>query len=709
MTARMRLPRHGFIFHYVALSIWLVVVTAVAVGTVIIQTSSRQVERDADRRLADGVRLLHASLDEAQDDRAAVANWLQQDPTFIAAVQENRLPALGEWLALALNLRASDELGVADQQGQVMVQSGSNHVLRRGPSIAQYAGFQKAIMGSPSAGFVYDSDAPLRHEFHVPIRRSTGETVIGVLRLSTFLDQDDLDRFHHRTGLDASLFLGETMMATTLRTADGLPLAQVVAPPDVLRAVVDEGHEVSAWHHLSIGRVRARFIPLNGPSGTPVGMFSTSLPAESITGRLGEVLAPSLPLTMVIILAGAAFAYLLAHRIQQPIMALAQAAARIHDGDFLTPIPAIRGPEFAVLAGELEAARSSVHATFRTIADAEERQRALFAALLEPVLTTSAEGRITGFNGAAADWLGGPLRLYGQDLHEILPFVDTSAEANSESRWQGRIGAADDVTRDVEVSRTRLAGGTFPPTDMYVIHDVSRYAELSRMREQLLYSVAHEVRGPITILDNVLDILANEYKELSAVERSQLARSARSTVARLQNIVETLLTAGSIQSGRFEVHPAPIRLSVILDDACQMAAPLTEARGQRLERQFVGDDRRVLADRSYVRQLLGNLISNASKYSPDGDLIRLRAETMESYCRVTVEDRGQGIPIEQQAGLFERFYRTQSTVHAEGIGLGLAIAKAVADAHGGAIGVESAPGVGTRVWFTLPMMVECAD
>jgi signal transduction histidine kinase len=259
------------------------------------------------------------------------------------------------------------------------------------------------------------------------------------------------------------------------------------------------------------------------------------------------------------------------------------------------------------------------------------------------------------------------------------------------------------------VVRTRAPSETFPLADIYVIHDVTRHVELGRMREQLLYSVAHEVRGPIAILDNVLDILANEGEALTTAEQCRLAQSARSTVVRLNNIIESLLSAGSIQSGRFEVHPEPSWLNTIIDGAVRAALPLVEARNQRIERQYLAEDLRVLADQRYVRQLLWNVLSNASKYSPDGDVIRLWAEAIEGHVRVTVEDHGRGIPIEQQSGLFERFYRAQSGGDMAGIGLGLAIAKAIVDAHGGVIGVESAPGEGTRVWFTLPILAERVD
>ena len=108
-----------------------------------------------------------------------------------------------------------------------------------------------------------------------------------------------------------------------------------------------------------------------------------------------------------------------------------------------------------------------------------------------------------------------------------------------------------------------------------------------------------------------------------------------------------------------------------------------------------------MADKRYARQVLSNLLANASKYSPEQSVIRVVARPAATMVRISVEDQGPGIPPEQQAGLFERFYRIDDT-DAPGVGLGLAIAKGIVEAHGGSIGIDSEVGSGTRVWFTLP-------
>jgi len=225
--------------------------------------------------------------------------------------------------------------------------------------------------------------------------------------------------------------------------------------------------------------------------------------------------------------------------------------------------------------------------------------------------------------------------------------------------------------------------------------------QVNRQREQLLHDVAHELRGPLAVLDNALEIMATDFAQLNAAEFDQLTGSALRTSRRLRALMEDLLSAGSIQSGRFQVCACPTKLSTIVDEVVETLAAVVGPRRQQI---VVEVDPRivVLADERYAHQVLANLLTNASKYGPEGDAIVLCAapEAM-GQVRISVADHGLGIPAEQQTGLFERFYRVRPGGEEPGIGLGLAIAKGIVEAHGGRIGIESGVGMGTTVWFTL--------
>ncbi|HET6317142.1 MAG TPA: ATP-binding protein [Chloroflexota bacterium] len=339
--------------------------------------------------------------------------------------------------------------------------------------------------------------------------------------------------------------------------------------------------------------------------------------------------------------------------------------------------------------------------TAEALAVEEARHRALLAAIRTPIVTTTIDGRISGFNGAAVALFGSPARLYGRPIREVLPFAHDPLDTNA-ADMQGRLADATGRTVDLEVSRALLHEGPGGGSAVYVVHDISRYAEVNRLREELLYSVAHELRGPLMVLDNALEILDDDYDKLTREEFNKVLGSARRTARRMRTLMEDLLSAGSIQSGHFVVAPRPTDLHDIVDEATEIVEPWLQMRSQSVLVELPTEGAVVMADRRYARQVLSNLLNNASKYSPERTEIRVIASTDSNMLRIAVEDQGPGIAPEQQVGLFERFYRLRADSDVPGVGLGLAIAKGIVEAHGGTIGIDSEVGTGTRVWFTLP-------
>ncbi len=222
--------------------------------------------------------------------------------------------------------------------------------------------------------------------------------------------------------------------------------------------------------------------------------------------------------------------------------------------------------------------------------------------------------------------------------------------------------------------------------------------ELSNARERLLDDLAHELRGPLTSLGLTIDM----YKDLTPEQLDDLMMRASRAVAHLQSLVDDMLDSRSIQAGLFQVDQEPVPWPELAAAAVEAAQPLLETARQRVESQ---PDKTVvvMADRSQVVRAIYNLLSNASKYSPTGSTIELRAHRAGPEVRIEVADQGPGIPVEHQARLFERFYRVASNRQMPGVGLGLAIVKGIVDGHRGQVGVDSEPGKGSTFWFTLPL------
>jgi signal transduction histidine kinase len=318
-------------------------------------------------------------------------------------------------------------------------------------------------------------------------------------------------------------------------------------------------------------------------------------------------------------------------------------------------------------------------------------------------LISSANGRVTDFNAAASALFGGSGVIDQRSVQELLPFIPQTAwGASQDTTWRGQILDPDGRALDLEVSGTSLTNAVPEARVIYVIHDISPQMEANRLAEQLLYCVAHELSGPLTTLRSSLDILSSGAGELAVREFDQLLQGARRTSARLAILVEDWLSAGTIRSGRLRVQQRPTQLSAVIDEAAAIVSPVVAARGQRLEQDLQSADLCVLADRRYLRQVFSNLLDNAAKYSPVGEVIQIRASESDGCVRVSVEDHGPGIPAEQRDSVFEWFHRLAPDNSASGTGLGLAIARAIVQAHGGTIAVDKEIVNGTGICFTLP-------
>jgi len=219
--------------------------------------------------------------------------------------------------------------------------------------------------------------------------------------------------------------------------------------------------------------------------------------------------------------------------------------------------------------------------------------------------------------------------------------------------------------------------------------------------ERLLHDLTHELRTPLTVLEGTLEALAEHHATLSVREVDRLLGNARSTAARLRVLVENLLSAGAIAAGGFRPALQEVEVARLLEPVAASNAAALSSRDQVLKLDGIHQATRVLADPFWVALALINLVANASKYSPAGSTIGVTVHPEGDSMRFSVSDQGAGIPLEDQPALFTRYYRAAPDRSRPGIGLGLAIFKGIVESHGGSFGIDSAPGAGTTVWFTL--------
>jgi K+-sensing histidine kinase KdpD len=220
----------------------------------------------------------------------------------------------------------------------------------------------------------------------------------------------------------------------------------------------------------------------------------------------------------------------------------------------------------------------------------------------------------------------------------------------------------------------------------------------------LLAAVAQELRAPLTALAAGSEVLTADYERLDAGQVRELVWTIHRGTIWLQELVENLLCASSVQAGRFHLQPQPADLLDIVTDVESVLAPVLRQQGQALRVNARGTPPRLWVDPRRVVQVLVNLLLNASKFTKPGHPIDLMVRSRRALVRVTVADRGPGLPPGRAAALFEPYYRAapMARVGVAGVGLGLAVVRWIVEWHGGRVGTQNRRGGGAVFWFELP-------
>ena len=227
--------------------------------------------------------------------------------------------------------------------------------------------------------------------------------------------------------------------------------------------------------------------------------------------------------------------------------------------------------------------------------------------------------------------------------------------------------------------------------------------EAQAVKDGFISVVSHELRTPLTSIKGSLGlILGGVTGEIPARART-MTQLAHDNAVRLNRLVDDLLDVAKIEAGRLELDVESLDLRDVIGEAVESNAGFAAEHDVVLEISEHHDPIRVEADRTRLVQVLSNLLSNAMKYSPAGGVVQLASVVESKQVRVMVEDRGSGIPDELHARIFEKFSQARGPgANAKGTGLGLGITKAIVEGHHGDIGFDTAVGVGTTFWFTLP-------
>ena len=353
------------------------------------------------------------------------------------------------------------------------------------------------------------------------------------------------------------------------------------------------------------------------------------------------------------------------------------------------------------------------------------KSRAILESIADGVLVLDHNGRVLLVNPAAEELLGfSAIALQGEHFRHMLGLGETEtdrelAQALYSELRQRLETPADDPSR-TRVSTVRLTAGkrvlavTIAPliTELggapglvAALRDISREAEVERLKNEFISTVSHELRTPMTSIKGYTDLLfLGMAGGLSDAQRSFL-QIIKSNADRLTALVNDILDISRIETGRIRLTIEPLDLAGLISQVVRAFQEQYREKGLKLEWVEVAGLPQVRGDADRVTQVLNNLLANAWQYTPSGGRVTVSLRQRDGFLQVDVADTGIGIGPDDLPRVFDRFYRADHPLvqEAGGTGLGLAIVKMFVEMLGGEIWVESELGVGSVFSFTLPL------
>jgi signal transduction histidine kinase len=262
----------------------------------------------------------------------------------------------------------------------------------------------------------------------------------------------------------------------------------------------------------------------------------------------------------------------------------------------------------------------------------------------------------------------------------------------------GALGAADSAFTLLLAQATATALHRARGYD--AVQELRRRAEVvAEARAEVLGVVAHDLRNPLSLIVTTTELLQEE--DLDVARRRQVLEIAMRAGKRMNRLIEDLLDTVQLESGRLSLDIEDVEVATFFRQLDETFAPLAARRRISLGLFAPDDGVRVRGDSFRISQVLGNLVGNAIKFTPEGGEVAVSAAAENGEVVFSVRDSGPGILPEQMGHLFEQFWQARRH-DKRGVGLGLTIAKGIIDAHGGRIWCESAPGEGSTFSFALP-------
>lgn len=442
-----------------------------------------------------------------------------------------------------------------------------------------------------------------------------------------------------------------------------------------------------------------------------IGFCRVALPMKTVNTALGNLQWILLFVSIAGSILAILFGIFATGAIVKPIRKLTQITQSVASGEVTSPVEVNSANELGQLSRNFNLMTDKVQEQIEKISVENQRLETILNNMSEGVLLVNGASEITYANPAAIVMLNLPEMYIGRALIEINRIPELQALLREAEQTETvafseiRLGNLQESEAEVTVVPV-----TAESEYVIVIHDVSHVRQLERIRADFVANVSHELRTPLTTIQGYAETLLNNGSTKSKKRKEFIVKILNHS-ARLSRLVSDLLELARLESGDVELKRSLCHLNDFHEQILDVFEPVLEESGVTLQWEIPEDLPQTNVDSQLFMQVFVNLIDNAIKYTPDGGVIAVSAEVVETDSEaadeivVHIKDTGIGIPLESQPRVFERFYRVDEGRARKmgGTGLGLAITKHILLCHNGRIWLESELGQGTVLHFALPV------
>jgi two-component system phosphate regulon sensor histidine kinase PhoR len=420
---------------------------------------------------------------------------------------------------------------------------------------------------------------------------------------------------------------------------------------------------------------------------------------------LGEFTLASVLITLLITVFAFLATLLLAESVVRPAKRLGEACRRLARGELYHRADISSNEVLGGLVQEFNEMAAELEKRINHFQEERNKMVAIMSTMTDGVIITSSTGEVKLINPAAEEMLClRPGKAIGRTFvevtqdHELAEILERCLKTRKQQTKLVERGRQRQLLRMIATP----TGDSETTEGLVVLQDLTELRRLETMRREFVTNISHELRNPLASLKAVMETLKEGAIEDPMAAKVFLHR-AEEEVNRLIELVQELGELSRIETGQATLKKELKEIEPLLHRIAQQLQVQADRAGLKLSVEVPSGLPPILMDEERIEQVVVNLLHNAIKFTPPGGSITLSAESRGSSLEISVADTGVGIPAEDLPHVFERFYKADKSRASEGMGLGLAIAKHIVQAHGGSIRVESTEGKGSVFTFTLPV------